>query len=288
MEYLKRTIKQHIISETPRTSTKNMLHPIDYKLGWICALDVDYIAAVSMLDEQHQAPSRSSQDQNTYTLGRIQHTNIVIIRLPDSSVSTSSAIATMRSTFPGLRASIVVGITDYTLQLRTETGEVKPGDVIISKPTQLRPAGVIPLAGVSGGRLQATPDRLHYAWKEANARRAMCAEDPVILNIRRLDGKIRGLNVLSLDARSQMFDAHGGLIASSGPSGSSRAMIDVAAAREKNLLCSDSVSANVLSVLPGLVIRGVAMGAVSDSYAAGISAAYARQICLYFVIKGEC
>ncbi|KAL2853252.1 hypothetical protein BJY01DRAFT_207157 [Aspergillus pseudoustus] len=241
-----------------------------------------------MLDEEHPLPSRSPQDQNTYTLGRIGHTNIVILQLPKTAVITSSSITAMRMTFPSLRAGVVVGVTDYVPRMHTDAGEVKPGDIIISKPTQLHPAGVVQLERNTGASLGATPARLHYAWKEANARRAMSAEDPVVLNMRRLDGKLRGLNVWSLDARSQMIDAHGGLVASSAsPNEVTQSMLDAVAAREKSVLCFDSVSANVLSGLPGLVVRGVALGPESNSYAAGISAAYARQICSYFVVRGE-
>ncbi|ETN44073.1 uncharacterized protein HMPREF1541_10938 [Cyphellophora europaea CBS 101466] len=44
----------------------------DYHIGWICALDTEFTAAMAMLDEEHPIiAGQDKQDHNSYVLGRI-------------------------------------------------------------------------------------------------------------------------------------------------------------------------------------------------------------------------
>lgn len=44
----------------------------DYIVGWICALNTEYVAAQLFLDERHKGPDYvSPNDNNDYTLGRV-------------------------------------------------------------------------------------------------------------------------------------------------------------------------------------------------------------------------
>jgi hypothetical protein len=59
-----------------RTRKKPRKRALDYTVGWICALPVEYAAATAMLDEVHDSLSTAQGDSNTYTLGRIGKHNV--------------------------------------------------------------------------------------------------------------------------------------------------------------------------------------------------------------------
>jgi hypothetical protein len=66
--------------------------PQDYHVGWICAVQTEYVVACELLDEEHPTlPSSSPHDNNTYTLGRIGHHNVVIACLPKGKYGLTSA-----------------------------------------------------------------------------------------------------------------------------------------------------------------------------------------------------
>lgn len=41
----------------------------DYTVGWICPLEVEQIAALEMLDEEHERLPQALSDHNVYNLG---------------------------------------------------------------------------------------------------------------------------------------------------------------------------------------------------------------------------
>jgi hypothetical protein len=43
----------------------------DYTVGWICAVQTEYVVACELLDEEHPLlPTLSFDNENAYTLGR--------------------------------------------------------------------------------------------------------------------------------------------------------------------------------------------------------------------------
>ena len=45
----------------------------DYSVGWICPLEVEQIAAMEMLDEEHETLPQPRSDTNIYNLGSINN-----------------------------------------------------------------------------------------------------------------------------------------------------------------------------------------------------------------------
>ncbi|OOQ88031.1 hypothetical protein PEBR_14660 [Penicillium brasilianum] len=110
-----------------------MSDPANYTVGWICALQVEYVAAQLFLDEEHERPSFvSPNDTNDYTLGKISGHNIVIAVLPDGEYGTASAanVATnMLNTFHNVRIGLMVGIGGG---VPSESHDIRLGDVVVS------------------------------------------------------------------------------------------------------------------------------------------------------------
>ncbi|KAK2834871.1 hypothetical protein FQN49_006833 [Arthroderma sp. PD_2] len=106
-----------------------------YTVGWICALDTEYVAAIISLDEEHEKPQNiSSHDDNIYTLGRINNHKVVIAVLPDGEYGTSSAsrVATaMLNSFPNIRVGLMVGIGGGA---PSQKNDIRLGDIVVSAP----------------------------------------------------------------------------------------------------------------------------------------------------------
>jgi hypothetical protein len=49
--------------------SEKMLQHEDYTVGWTCPLEVEQIAALEMLDEEHKRLPQQPADRNVYTLG---------------------------------------------------------------------------------------------------------------------------------------------------------------------------------------------------------------------------
>src|SRR5271156_5026814 len=60
---------------------KRKLTHDDYTVGWICPLEVEQIAALEILDEEHERLPQPRADHNVYSLGSIGDHNIVIAGL---------------------------------------------------------------------------------------------------------------------------------------------------------------------------------------------------------------
>jgi hypothetical protein len=93
-------------------SAGNRLHE-DYDVAWICALPLEMAAANFMLDETYGQLPQSTNDENTYTLGKIYGYNVVVTCLPAgvySTIAGATVISHMRSTFPNIRFCLMVGI----------------------------------------------------------------------------------------------------------------------------------------------------------------------------------
>ncbi|KGO66230.1 Nucleoside phosphorylase [Penicillium italicum] len=120
----------------PHNPEVNMSNPEDYTVGWICAIELEFLAAQLCLDETHSnlAYRPSPNDINTYMLGKISKHNVVIACLPYGSYGTSSAsnVATnMLRSFPNVRIGLMVGIGGGA---PTPDRDIRLGDIVVSSP----------------------------------------------------------------------------------------------------------------------------------------------------------
>ncbi|KAL4998879.1 hypothetical protein BDV10DRAFT_194000 [Aspergillus recurvatus] len=96
-----------------------MSDPNQYTVGWICALETEYIAARAFLDKKHSRPeSLAPNDDNHYTLGEIGVRNII------SCWSGWDMI----HTFPNIRFGLMVGIGGGV----PARHDIHLGDVVVS------------------------------------------------------------------------------------------------------------------------------------------------------------
>ena len=101
----------------------------DYTVAWVCALPLEMAAAKSMLDEIHPNLPNSSNDQNTYVLGKIHAHNVVIACLPSGVYGTTSAATVanqMLCPFRSIRFGLMVGIGG---SVPTKKADIRLGDV---------------------------------------------------------------------------------------------------------------------------------------------------------------
>lgn len=172
----------------------------DYAVAWICPLEVEQIAAMEMLDEEHPRLAQPPTDHNAYTLGSINGHNVVIAGLPAAgNCSAATVVAQMTNTFRHLRFGLLVGIGGG-VPTRTSAGPIKLGHVVVSKPTGEHSGAIHYDHGKAEvgqfrrtGYLAAPPNVLLNAAQQMSAIRARAREDPVRGNLRRIDTSIRGL-----------------------------------------------------------------------------------------------
>jgi nucleoside phosphorylase len=110
---------------------------LDYTVGWICALPIEFSAAMVMLDTVHQAPPKHVVDKNAYEVGRIGNHNVVIACLPKGmmgTISASTVAAHMSFSFPNIITRLMVGIGGG---VPSATNDVRLGDVVVCKPGPL-------------------------------------------------------------------------------------------------------------------------------------------------------
>ncbi|KAK6518886.1 hypothetical protein TWF281_003577 [Arthrobotrys megalospora] len=107
-----------------------------YKIGWICALPLEFAAAVEMLDQRHSQIPRDESDHNAYEFGRVGgHCNVIIAGLPSGVYGTNSAAtvaANFRRSFPGITACLMVGIGGGAPLL--PRNDIRLGDVVVGHP----------------------------------------------------------------------------------------------------------------------------------------------------------
>ncbi|KAH7118698.1 hypothetical protein B0J13DRAFT_196969 [Dactylonectria estremocensis] len=113
-----------------------------YRVGWICPLEVEQIAAMEMLDEEHEPLPRKRADHNVYKLGSINNHNIVVAGLPQTgNCSAATVVTQMRMTFPNLEYGLLVGIGGG-VPVQTDSGMIRLGHVVVSKPTGIHSGAV--------------------------------------------------------------------------------------------------------------------------------------------------
>ncbi|KAH7313766.1 ankyrin repeat protein [Stachybotrys elegans] len=106
-----------------------------YTVGWICAIQPEFVAALAFLDKDHGIPDFIAQrDNNSYALGSIGKHNVVIATLPDGQCGKVSAAAVARdmlSSFPNIRIGLMVGIGGGAPSAKND---IRLGDVVVSAP----------------------------------------------------------------------------------------------------------------------------------------------------------
>lgn len=176
------------------------LHRNDYKVAWICPLEVEQIAAMEMLDEEHAALPKSPADHNVYSLGSINSHNIVIAGLHQpGNCPAATVVAQMRITFPNLRFGLLVGIGGG-VPLETDDGMIRLGHVVVSKPAGGHSGALQYDHGKAKnghfertGTLAPPPAVLLNAAQALAVQRARLDVDSVQQNVLRVDATRRGL-----------------------------------------------------------------------------------------------
>ncbi|KAH6714520.1 hypothetical protein BKA61DRAFT_550129, partial [Leptodontidium sp. MPI-SDFR-AT-0119] len=179
--------------------SKKLSHE-DYTVGWICPLEVEQIAALEMLDEEHERLPQPAMDHNVYSLGNIAGHNVVIAGLHQPGNNPAATVVTqMRMTFPNLRFGMLVGIGGG-VPVKTDNGMIRVGDIVVSKPAGGHSGAVQYDHGKAKvgqfertGALAPPPAVLLNAAQDLAAKRARSRTDPVDDNIKRIDISIRGL-----------------------------------------------------------------------------------------------
>ncbi|BCS27705.1 uncharacterized protein APUU_60753S [Aspergillus puulaauensis] len=104
-----------------------------FTVGWIAALQSEYLAAKLVLDLEHSDPifDHSKGDINAYTFGRIGEHDVVIATLPSGIYGTHPAAAVLnglKSSFPLLQFVLMVGVAGGA---PTAKNDVRLGDVVV-------------------------------------------------------------------------------------------------------------------------------------------------------------
>lgn len=103
-----------------------------FRVGWICAVEVEYVVACELLDEEY--PTTSSK-HNLFTTGRISGHEVVIACLPKGEYGLASAASVamdMMRSYPSIQFGLMVGIGGGA---PTSKNDVRLGDVVVSNPT---------------------------------------------------------------------------------------------------------------------------------------------------------
>ncbi|KAL4884619.1 hypothetical protein BJY04DRAFT_181617 [Aspergillus karnatakaensis] len=109
--------------------------PHEFEFAIICALPREFNAVDALLDERFSdlATIRQYGDPNFYQTGRMGICNVVLVCLPEmGKASAASAAANLRSTFPSISLTLIVGVCGG-VPFPTEGTEIILGDVITSQ-----------------------------------------------------------------------------------------------------------------------------------------------------------
>ncbi|KXH54068.1 hypothetical protein CNYM01_13980 [Colletotrichum nymphaeae SA-01] len=288
----------------------------DYKVAWICPLEVEQIAAMEMLDEEHEALPQPAADHNVYSLGSINGHNVVITGLHQpGNCPAATVVAQMRMTFPKLRFGLLVGIGGG-VPVQTDDGMIRLGHVVVSKPAGEHSGAVQYDHGKAKdglfqrtGALAPPPTVLLNAAQALAVRRARMANDPLQLNVRRINTSLRNLqrfqfpggsndhlyppyysHIQAADDDDTFVVVHRGTIASGELVVKTAELRDTLAQRY-GLLCFEMEAAGALADFPCMVVRGISDYCDSHKndqwhgYAAAVAAAYARQLFFHMPIN---
>lgn len=118
--------------------SRKRLTPEEYTVGWLCALECEYWAAILMLDERHASlPNLNASDENVYTYGEINEHNVVIARMPTGETGKVSAALTaqfLKDSFK-MKVYLFVGIGGgYPYHIYWDNQPIRLGDVVVGSP----------------------------------------------------------------------------------------------------------------------------------------------------------
>lgn len=135
----------------------------DYRIGWICAIEPEMVAARAMMDTLHPTKlPKATGDTNNYLYGQIGPHNIVIASLPSGTygVGVASRVATnMLRTFHNLDIRLMVGIGGgVPVKHGRDAVDIRLGDVVISEPNATSP-GIVQYTLVKTIQGQLWPSR---------------------------------------------------------------------------------------------------------------------------------
>lgn len=181
----------------------------DYTVGWICPLEVEQIAALEMLDDEHQSLPQLRSDTNIYNLGSINNHNVVIAGLPKAGNCLAATVITqMKMTFPNLKYGLLVGIGGG-VPVQTDHGMIRLGHVVVSEPAGIHSGAVQYDHGkaragefVRVGSLAPPPSALLNAAREVAVRRQRMDHDPIWENTQRIRADRRHLRRFKFPGRT--------------------------------------------------------------------------------------
>ncbi|KAH7124618.1 hypothetical protein EDB81DRAFT_890057 [Dactylonectria macrodidyma] len=284
-----------------------------YTIAWICALHIEMAAARAMLDEVHEDLPRQRNDSNAYTLGSIEHHNIVIACLPTAQYGLTNAanvLTHLVRTFPSIRAGLMVGIGGGV----PSNADIRLGDIVVGTMVLQYDLGKIvgdgqiqrtaipkiphQLLGTAVSSLRARHERdssripsiLKEKFEEHSEYRRPTSPDCLFFSAYDHVSATPGCDecdhsMLVPRSRRRTDDPliHYGAIASGNQvmrSGTQRDNI----AQQLDVICFEMEAAGLMDILPCLPIRGICD--YSDShknkgwqrYAAAAAASYAREL----------
>ncbi|KAL2801619.1 nucleoside phosphorylase domain-containing protein [Aspergillus granulosus] len=118
------------------------VYPDQYTVGWIYALQTEYVAARAFLNKKHSRPETLSPNNNNhYTLEEIGGHQVVIAVLPDREYRTSSAAGVARNivhSFPNIRFGLIVRISGGV----PTKHNIRLGNIVVSS-SQNRQGGLL-------------------------------------------------------------------------------------------------------------------------------------------------
>ncbi|KAJ9604631.1 hypothetical protein H2200_010745 [Cladophialophora chaetospira] len=289
----------------------------DFKIGWITAIQTEYVAACALLDDEYDPlPSVSREDNNSYTFGRMGKHDVVIATLPTGRYGLTSAANVakdMMRSFPSLRFGLLVGIAGG---VPGTSHDIRLGDVVVGTPdrasggvihyaygktVQNRPfertgslnappsillTAVQHLAATherKGHHIQKTIEAMVERWSKLEAYRRPPTETDVLY---KPSGKAVQPAVVRREPRNADEDdpkIHYGLIGSADQLMKNALVRDKIAERE-GILCFEMEASGLMNDFPCLVIRGICDYADSHKnktwqpYAAATAASYAKEL----------
>lgn len=167
----------------------------DYAIAWVCPLRFEQIAALAMLDEQHEYLPQAQEDKNLYFFGNVKGHNIVIASLPERPRNTAGSaarvVAQLTYTFPALRVILLIGVGGG-VPTTTDEGPIRLGHVIVSKRTPGQSSIYIhppQTPFTRAARMKEAPAILHRATERFAVLRDVADADPITGNVLQITSK---------------------------------------------------------------------------------------------------
>ncbi|KAI9367043.1 nucleoside phosphorylase domain-containing protein [Aspergillus egyptiacus] len=107
----------------------------DFTVAWICQLQLELVAAISLLDERYEDLPTHSIDPNAFTvLGRIAQHRVVIACPPAGGygeVSAAAVVSNLLLTFRNINLALLVGLGGGA---PSGTHDIRLGDIVVGQP----------------------------------------------------------------------------------------------------------------------------------------------------------